>query len=186
MKVRFPDGREIFIEPIVRTKAPARDAAKPIRLEVRKQACKHVGKAIDVVQSCKGGIAGGIWECDVPAIGKCAPLSLHVVHNGMPCARCELYEPAPEPGLARLGLNLASAVAKWIKAGRPVRTQERVDELLAICRACPFLNRTNPNREFCTKCGCRVNGDAANPTTNKLAMATESCPLDPPRWTKEK
>ena len=88
------------------------------------------------------------------------------------------------PSLPMKANSYVAAVVKWIAAGRPTRSQERIDEILTtICDAKPV-----PCEKFanggCSICGCKVN---ANPSAlrNKLAMATEACPLDPPRWTAE-
>ena len=74
----------------------------------------------------------------------------------------------------------AKAMARWIAAGRPTRTQEQIDAILTThCGPCEhFTNGA------CGKCGCKVN---RNPEAwrNKLAMGTEACPLDPPKWEAE-
>jgi hypothetical protein len=77
-----------------------------------------------------------------------------------------------------------SAVAKWIAAGRPTRSQEQIEAILTtICDAKPVPCEHFRNGS-CDLCGCKIN---ANPSAlrNKLAMGTESCPLDLPRWTAE-
>jgi hypothetical protein len=88
------------------------------------------------------------------------------------------------PSLPGQAVAYVSAVARWIAAGRPTRSQGRIDEILTtICDAKPV-----PCEHFrsgsCDLCGCKIN---ANPSAlrNKLAMGTESCPLDLPRWTAE-
>jgi hypothetical protein len=77
------------------------------------------------------------------------------------------------PGIVRRLVNFKSAVRRWIAAGRPVRTGERIAELLAICRDCEWQRGGQCLHE---DCGCNVN-DKSRPLTNKLAMATESCPV---------
>lgn len=67
------------------------------------------------------------------------------------------------------GVNFSAAMARWIAAGRPMRTQEEIDERLAICQSCPqFVDNV------CQKCGCQCIEE--NSIFNKLALATESCP----------
>lgn len=68
--------------------------------------------------------------------------------------------------------SYAAAVSRWLAAGRPVRTDEQVGELLAICQD----NKCGKYRDGqCLACGCRVNSSGWA-LTNKLRMATESCP----------
>ena len=74
----------------------------------------------------------------------------------------------------------ACAVTKWIAAGRPTRSQERIDAILAAnCEPCEHFSGT-----ACKLCGCRIN-KSPEAWRNKLAMATEACPLDPPKWEAE-
>lgn len=70
--------------------------------------------------------------------------------------------------------NYASAVKKWVAAGRPVRSDERVKEILNDhCRTCRLFDR---EKQACNSCGCSVN-ESPFPLGNKLKMATEKCPL---------
>lgn len=68
------------------------------------------------------------------------------------------------------------AVANWISRGRPKRSDDEVRELFAICTACtPHFRPNNESVGSCGLCGCRLSiGGSA--MTNKLRMATESCP----------
>lgn len=188
--VTFPSGRveAIPVAPVQAAgETPPREPRKKlVRNPVQKQACKHVGGAISVTTGCAGAQQGSVWECDVPEIGKCAPLAMvpFTAQGVTACRFCPKYEPAPEPGLVQLGASYLSAHARWVLAGSPPpRSQERVNELLAICSTCPFLYKGNRGN-YCGKCGCPISGDA-KAARNKLAMATESCPLNPPRWTAD-
>lgn len=77
---------------------------------------------------------------------------------------------------------------RWNKAGRPVRTQEEADAIVAICQSNQCGKYITEWGGRCKKCGCRVhNGTIA--VTNKALMATEHCPLtkvdkpiDHPLW----
>lgn len=77
------------------------------------------------------------------------------------------------PTLLIRGWNFTAAMARWTLAGMPRRTQAEIDERLAICQACPFLQNNH-----CTKCGCAC--VEQNRLVNKLALATEKCPEG--RW----
>lgn len=78
------------------------------------------------------------------------------------------------PSLARQALNLAGAAGRVVAAvanGVAYRvSEEEHARRLAICQACEFHDAA---KRRCTKCGC---GGA------KLHLATERCPLEPPRW----
>ena len=68
--------------------------------------------------------------------------------------------------------RFALAVTKWMAAGRPTRTHEQIETLLRThCGPCPqYVDDT------CKLCACPVT-IAVEPLKNKLAMATERCPL---------
>lgn len=87
-----------------------------------------------------------------------------------------------EPGVAQQGWTYAKAVARWKSSGSPVRSPERIAEILVICEACPFFIREGRRR--CKLCGCSINKQPDG-LRNKIAMATESCPDNPPRWEAE-
>lgn len=77
------------------------------------------------------------------------------------------------PSLITQANNYRLAVTRWIKAGRPKRTD---DEIKIIhekhCKKCDWYDKKSSR---CKGCGCRVvpKGLAL---TNKLKMATEHCP----------
>ena len=101
------------------------------------------------------------------------------------CSRCgrrsEHYDAEPECAPKRNVITAAgrytTAVARWAAAGFPERSDEEVQQLFAICQQCEFFNG-----QLCRLCGCRCNIHGAA-IVNKLRMATESCPANPPRWT---
>lgn len=70
------------------------------------------------------------------------------------------------------------AVLKWRKAGKPVRTDAEVLRILeTICKPCEHFNPKGK----CNLCGCRLNIKQSG-YVNKIRMATEGCPADPPLW----
>ena len=92
----------------------------------------------------------------------------------------------PDPLIVRYGM----AVAQWIKAGRPERSDAEVDQLLADhCSQCELFQNGHCSH---ASCGCAVKSTAdetaafigrlvslVSPAfSNKLRMATEHCPLD--------
>lgn len=65
------------------------------------------------------------------------------------------------------------ALSKWIKAGRPVRSEDAILGIYTTyCQECECLDR-HPDR--CKLCGCHV-GTIKSPLRNKIAMGTEHCP----------
>src|SRR3990167_1346790 len=78
-------------------------------------------------------------------------------------------------GFIGQSLSYAKALLRWRTAGKPVRSPEEQAAILQICKSCQFFN---PNGAKCRLCGCglKLGGD-------KVRMATEQCPADPPKWT---
>lgn len=87
-----------------------------------------------------------------------------------------------------------TALARWTRAGNPVRSDAEVSRLLAICEQCDRYHEATCHHP---DCGCAVQGPADRTTllgrtlgpafANKLRMGTESCPLSrwgtaAPRW----
>ena len=84
--------------------------------------------------------------------------------------QCGVEHPATAKEMLR---GYAAALARWLAAGRPTRTDAETDRLFEICEGCP---RYDVDRSACSLCGCRVSrGGWA--VVNKIRMATEDCPL---------
>jgi len=112
--------------------------------------------------------------CDFsqPAAGIVWPLTCRCGVTFQSAADSGTAPPRRPPGLATRGRNYASALAKWLAAGRPKRSPQEVAELRAICRDCSYFRADNCTHE---KCGCRVG--AAGRLGDKLTWKTESCPV---------
>lgn len=95
-----------------------------------------------------------------------------------PKRKCKALGPErePQPSIGRMAWSYAKAVVKWTAQGLPVRSEDEVERILTICKACEYFL---PNLR-CAKCGCGTSGKTA--LTNKLIMASEHCPLDQPKW----
>lgn len=76
----------------------------------------------------------------------------------------------PPPSILIRGWNFTSAMARWAVAGMPRRTQAQIEQRLAICQGCPHFHDNQ-----CMKCGCAC--VEKNRLINKLALATEKCPI---------
>lgn len=99
--------------------------------------------------------------------------------------QCGIRPPSDEPiSVMRRASRYAAAMARWIAAGSPARSQERIDAILANHCNPPSAPCEHFANGVCGKCGCLIN---ASPEAwqNKLAMATEACPLSPPKWTAD-
>jgi hypothetical protein len=67
-------------------------------------------------------------------------------------------------------LTYAEAVARWVAAGRPTRSDAEIAEIHRVfCSPCGIYYRGN-----CRDCGCRVRAEGWA-VLNKIAMATEHC-----------
>jgi len=77
-------------------------------------------------------------------------------------------------GIFDLAYRYTRALARWIKAGRPVRNEEEIEWIFeTYCMSCEDYDIKSSS---CCHCGCRVNRAKAAPL-NKIAMATEECAL---------
>ena len=82
-------------------------------------------------------------------------------------------QPHEMPSITRMAGNALAAAGRVVKAvatGEQVRVSpnER-DRRWALCLACPNLVN-----DRCKLCGCHF--------LAKIELATERCPLDPPKW----
>jgi hypothetical protein len=81
-------------------------------------------------------------------------------------------------GIFNLAYRYTRALSRWIKAGRPTRSEAEIKQIFeTFCQPCEGYNGGQ-----CRYCGCRVNQKTAAPL-NKIAMATEDCPLQ--KWGRE-
>jgi hypothetical protein len=83
--------------------------------------------------------------------------------------------PAAYPSALAMAGSAAAALGRAASAvvhGEAVLVPaEEFDRRLAICRGC---EQFDPGPARCRICGCWTN--------QKLGLATEQCPLEPPRW----
>jgi hypothetical protein len=94
------------------------------------------------------------------------------------CGRCNEETRDRTAKLGDKFFGYASAIKRWVAAGRPTRTKEEVKAIFEEhCKGCEKYDEKN---HACRNCGCSVEADGNNPLTNKLAMKTEKCPLG--RW----
>jgi len=87
-----------------------------------------------------------------------------------------MEEPLENPQLVPPEIRHPRAWTRWIKAGRPVRSQEEIQKIYEICQQCKALD-TETNS--CKYCGCRI-ASHGNPLRSRIAMATERCPVE--KW----
>jgi hypothetical protein len=113
------------------------------------------------------------WE------GKCR-ITGHTVNPDI-CKACDQETAEHMATLPEMGVGYANEVKEWIRAGRPVRSDEEVAERLKICKGdpengIPACKLFDPEREACKKCGCAMN-DSSWALRNGIRMATKICPM---------
>jgi hypothetical protein len=121
----------------------------------------------DICQGCK-------LDCPERATishaDPCEACPRRVWHAWGDCARVT----APTP--AEMAANAARSGARWMAAGLPIVSRSIYRVRLTLCRACPHWSdgaRLGLGKCNAPGCGC---------TKLKLRLATERCPLNPPRW----
>lgn len=75
---------------------------------------------------------------------------------------------------------------EWKQAGKPLRSDDRIQELYSICSSCPMFEKGKgyvPGYDRCGICGCQLHPSAKK--LNKLSWATTQCPANPPLWTSD-
>jgi hypothetical protein len=97
------------------------------------------------------------------------------------CKACDQETAEHMASIGEKAIGYANEVKQWIKAGRPVRSDEEVAERLEICRGnpekgIPMCQLFDPNKEACMKCGCAMN-NSSWPLRNGIRMATKICPM---------
>ncbi len=104
--------------------------------------------------------------------------------SGQPVKMTAAGKPMPEtdgvptrPSLVKRILTYTQAVAEWVAAGRPERSDEEVQRIYKEhCEPCSWRKRRS---NVCRGCGCRV-AAYGMAVTNKIKMATEHCPRE--KW----
>jgi len=113
-----------------------------------------------------------LWKNNEPTCGV----------TGLPVTaeQCNSCDEETRERVAKLGDKLAgyaSAIKRWVAAGRPTRSEEEQKRILEDhCLQCEMYDR---EKHSCKNCGCSL-AMTGNPLTSKLAMGTEKCPLG--RW----
>lgn len=80
------------------------------------------------------------------------------------------------PSIIQQAKNYKQAHDKWVAAGKPLRTPERIAGLFAQCEQCPLKKFMRVGKDIgrCTECGCWLKRKGEH--FNKLAWPTEACP----------
>jgi len=86
------------------------------------------------------------------------------------------------PEVIALIKRYMAAHDRWDAAGRPMRSKEQMEDIFKICKECEHIKWDLLGYK-CNICKCRLHHKREK--INKIAMATESCPDDPPRWKAE-
>lgn len=83
--------------------------------------------------------------------------------------------PTPEITMLEKAWSFTKSVVKHVADGLRKCTKEELESRLAVCKTCDQFTGSG-----CKVCGCNCTGTYE--FMNKLAWASESCPLDPPKW----
>lgn len=70
--------------------------------------------------------------------------------------------------------------AKWKKLGKPLRSEQQIENIFKICEQCKLFKRYGPDDGECGECGCRLKRSGT--FLNKISWATTHCPLLEPKW----
>jgi len=85
------------------------------------------------------------------------------------------------PSYFDMAYHYTRALSRWIKTGRPVRREEEIKRIFeTFCKPCDARDEES---SYCRYCGCRVNLETGA-MMNKIAMATEDCPIG--QWSVER
>lgn len=86
-----------------------------------------------------------------------------------------------KPSIARKVSSFTAAQARWLAAGSPVRSGQRIAEIFAVCQECDhFRAGAAEGHGTCRLCGCCLRRFGG--LLNKIRMATEGCPAKPAKW----
>jgi len=79
--------------------------------------------------------------------------------------------PTEFPPLSKMVSNFLGSMKRWVKEGMPVRDDEEIGQIMAICRECESARPTWAGLA-CTVCGCKLSA--------AIAVATKHC--DKGKW----
>ena len=113
-----------------------------------------------------------VAPCEFRSGAKCIVTKLGITEDI--CNRCAADTKDAEAGIVDKVGNFTSAIKHWVAAGRPVRSDDRVQEIFD--KHCSKCSMYDPVKKACKSCGCAVN-KSSFPLGNKLKMATQTCPL---------
>lgn len=88
--------------------------------------------------------------------------------------------PLKMPSHAVLAFNAAKAAIKHVASGMKQCDEQKILERFLVCSSCDMYNDVLGK---CSSCGCYVNAMKYGDGPNKLAIASESCPIG--KWQKE-
>jgi len=127
---------------------------------------ESLSRAMGVVDCCR---AEGREDLAVDLADKIAAFPL--AKEGHVAIRLKVFRDGTQmPPILILGWNFAGAMVRWAGSGFKRCPKKQISERLAICQSCPHLVDNH-----CQLCGCAC--IETNQLMNKLALASEACPL---------
>lgn len=108
--------------------------------------------------------ADGTTKCSITSLGVTPEI----------CKRCDDGVKSHEATTTEKVKNYFGAIRRWHALGKPTRSPEEIEKLFEEnCKGC---DRYDNEKHACKNCGCSVS-TKSSPLANKLAMASEHCPL---------
>jgi len=154
----------------------ARDGSQTSMQHCGSAQCSQVGQLLSEA-TCTGcpqqlvlvTEAGPDVELTVNMVFRCRYCNLQISGPYKGQHQCRNGVPLMPDMTTRL-TTYAAALARWVTAGRPTRSDEEVERIHTICTGCKWHDNG-----YCLGCGCRVSSSAFA-ILNKIRMATENCP----------
>jgi len=139
----------------------------PVRSFKREKSCLK-----SILSKSTSSVPSHFTDKDVEELIKNSPLK----HADLKELQTEILQDQTPPDYPTMSLQLwlyKEALVRWNKAGRPVREDEEVEQLLnTYCKKCDWYDK---EKKRCKGCGCKVTTSSLA-VFNKLKMATEQCP----------
>lgn len=143
----------------------------PCEIKLQQQRMAKVMNQLPVIEPQDGYPACPFRYASADGL-KCSITNLSVDQEI--CNRCEEGTREHEAKFGEKIKNYYGAVRRWVANGRPSRNKEEIKALFEEhCKGC---DRYDTEKHACKNCGCTVSTDSS-PLGNKLAMASEHCPL---------
>jgi len=138
-----------------------------------------------------------IYRCLNPGCGERFILDKKIEDIQSNCKSTEISteiatEKSKEKGKERMKSNIFQRGSqylderrRWVEAGKPLRSEERIAEIFEICskNTCGQYIEKGEGVGQCGLCGCNLKKRGT--LLNKISWANTSCPMEEPLWGPE-